>query len=104
MASRTARYLTGSLSLILALSAAGAQQGERVPISLDSLLRIRVSTASKYDQTAMDAPASITIITAGEIHRYGYRTLDEVLENVPGFYLSNDRNYSYLGTRGFSRP
>ena len=72
--------------------------------SLDSLLTIPVKSASKYWQDIMDAPASITIVTSQDIKDYGYKTLSDVLQNVRGFYLSNDRNYSYLGTRGFSRP
>ncbi len=73
-------------------------------ISLDSLLNIQISTAAKYEQTSHEAPASVTIVTSEDIEHYGYRTLDEVLTGVRGFYLSNDRNYSYLGARGFSRP
>ena len=72
--------------------------------SLDSLLRTHISAASKYAQTSAEAPASVTIVTSDEIRQFGYTNLQELLENVPGFYVSNDRNYSYLGTRGFSRP
>jgi iron complex outermembrane receptor protein len=73
-------------------------------LSLDSLLTIPVKSASKYWQDIMDAPASVSIITSQDIKDYGYKTLYDVLQNVRGFYLSNDRNYSYLGARGFSRP
>src|SRR5690606_14419843 len=73
-------------------------------ISLDSLLNTRISAASKYAQTADEAAASVTIVTSDDIERNGYTNLGEVLEGVRGFYLSSDRNYQYLGTRGFSRP
>jgi iron complex outermembrane receptor protein len=72
--------------------------------ALKKLLEIKVSTAAKYDQTVSEAPASVTIITSEDIQRFGYRTLDEIFMRVRGFYLSNDRNYSYVGIRGFSRP
>ena len=72
--------------------------------SLDSLLTIPVKSASKYWQDIMDAPASVSIISTQDIKDYGYKTLYDVLQNVRGFYLSNDRNYSYPGARGFSRP
>ncbi len=73
-------------------------------ISLDSLLNVQISTAAKYEQKISGAPASVTIITSEDIERYGYRTLEEVFMSVRGFYVSNDRNYSYVGVRGFGRP
>ncbi len=60
--------------------------------------------ASKYEQKVTEAPSSVTIVTADEIKKYGYRTLADILQNVTGFYVTNDRNYSYLGVRGFNRP
>jgi len=72
--------------------------------SLDSLLSIEISTAAKYAQTSQEAPATVTIVTSEEIERYGFHTLEDVLATVRGFYISNDRNYSYVGVRGFSRP
>lgn len=82
-----------------------AQQGSAsAALSLDSLLNTRISAASKYEQRAAEAPASVTIVTSDDIRQFGFRNLQEVLEGVRGFYLSNDHNYPYLGTRGFSRP
>src|SRR6185436_5271896 len=60
--------------------------------------------ASGFKQKVTEAPASITIITSDDIQKYGYRTLADILRNVPGFYVSNDRNYSYLGVRGYGLP
>jgi iron complex outermembrane receptor protein len=72
--------------------------------SLDSLLNTKISSAAKYEQTISEAASSVTIITAEEIQRHGYRSLPEALSATRGFYLSYDRNYSFLGARGFSRP
>lgn len=62
-----------------------------------------VNAASKFDQKETTAPSYVTVITAEEIQRYGYRTLADILESVPGLYVTNDRNYSYLGVSGFDR-
>jgi iron complex outermembrane receptor protein len=60
--------------------------------------------ASKYEQKVTEAPSSITIITSDEIKKYGYRTLSDILQSVNGFYVTSDRNYSFVGMRGFNRP
>ena len=72
--------------------------------SLEQLGSIKVYTASRHLQLTGDAPSSVTIITADEIQRYGYRTLADALRTVRGFDVTYDRNYSSLGVRGFARP
>lgn len=82
-------------------------QAELFEMSLEELMEVEVGTvysASKYKQKVTEAPASVTIITADEIRLYGHRNLADILRSVRGFYTSNDRNYEYLGVRGFGRP
>jgi len=74
-------------------------------LSLDELMKLdvpRVYAASKIEQKTTEAPSSVTIITADDIKKYGYRTLADVLRSVPGFNVSYDRNYAFLGVRGVS--
>lgn len=73
-------------------------------IPLEELSKLEVYSASKFSQKVSEAPASISIITATDIQRFGYRTFDDILRSVPGFYVTNDRNYAYLGIRGFGLP
>jgi iron complex outermembrane receptor protein len=105
----TSRRILVFLVLAFLPVTAGAQARTPVDlanISLEELLRIEIEPvfgASMRLQPVTEAPASVTIITGAEIARYGYRTLADVLRSVRGFYVTNDRNYSYLGARGFAR-
>ena len=105
---KSKRRGTTSLLLCLALlvtSAIGfAQEPDLSQLGLEELMNIKVYSASRHVQSAHEAPSSVTVITADEIQRYGYRTLGDILRSVRGFYVSYDRNYSYLGVRGLSRP
>jgi outer membrane receptor for ferrienterochelin and colicins len=99
------------LSVILILSGvAGAQekkpdlQADPTQLGLEELVKADIFSASKHWQTVAEAPSSISIVTADQIQKYGYRTLAEILRSVRGVYVTNDRNYSYIGIRGFARP
>ena len=76
-------------------------------LSIEELLDIRVDKvygASKFEQKVTRAPSSVSLVTRDEIQKQGYRTLADVLRAVNGVFVSDDRNYSYLGIRGFNRP
>ena len=70
--------------------------------SLQDLMNMKVYSASRYSQLVSEAPASVTVISREQIERGGYRTLADILRSVRGLYVSYDRQYSYLGVRGFS--
>jgi outer membrane receptor for ferrienterochelin and colicins len=73
-------------------------------LPIEKLMNICVYGASKYEQKLMEAPASVSIVNKDEIKKYGYRNLADILRSVRGFFVTNDRNYQYLGVRGFNRP
>ena len=103
-----------ALALLLALAprpalatptATNQVADELMALPLESLMQIEVPQvygASKIEQKSTAAPASISVITADEMKRYGYRTLADMLRSIPGMNVSYDRNYAFLGTRGVS--
>ncbi len=99
------------LLLALALPPAGAAQSpgprEVLAIADENLLFQdipAVSGASRFEQSASEAPAFVSVVTAREIKLFGYRTIADILRSLVGFYTTYDRNYSHLGVRGFGRP
>jgi outer membrane receptor protein involved in Fe transport len=69
---------------------------------LQRMMEVNVQSAALRQQSIQDAPASVTVISADDIRRYGYRTLAEALANVRGFYIVSDGAFSFAGVRGFS--
>jgi outer membrane receptor for ferrienterochelin and colicins len=63
-----------------------------------------VRAASKGLTSVDEAPASTTVLTQEELRSFGWRTLAEALAGVRGFFLADDRTYTYIGVRGFSPP
>jgi len=65
---------------------------------------MEVYGASRFAQDTADAPSAVSILTREDIRHFGYRTLGEALGSVRGVFTTDDRNYTYLGVRGFARP
>ena len=70
-------------------------------LSLEDLSQVRLSTASRHLEDPRKSPSIVTVITAKEIEQFGWRSVGEMLNSVAGFYMANDRTYTYLGVRGF---
>ena len=54
-------------------------------MSLEDLLNVEVTVASKSEETVADAPSSVTVYTRQEIKNMGITTLEELLNYIPGF-------------------
>jgi outer membrane receptor protein involved in Fe transport len=102
--SRAPRRLMLGLALAAAFTAQASQPGGLTSLSLEQLLEVRIVGASKYEQKQNEVAAAVSVITRQEIKAFGWRTLDEALASLPGVYTTYDRQYSYLGTRGFGLP
>jgi outer membrane receptor for ferrienterochelin and colicins len=102
-----ARHLTIVSALLLAASSPAWAQTRLPDLSIEELVKLdagRVFGASERLQPVIEAPASVSFITAAEIARFGYRTLADILRSVRGLYVTDDRNFSFIGTRGFVKP
>jgi len=64
---------------------------------------IEISTASRTRQSADAAPSITYLLTSQDIRNYQLRTLGEILQFLPGIYITNDGSFHYIGVRGLGR-
>lgn len=86
---------------------ASATAADLADLNLEQLMDLTVEKvygASKFEQDVTEAPASVSVVTAADIKIYGWRTLADLLNATRGFFTAYDRNYHYIGVRGFNRP
>lgn len=96
--------LLASTLLLGAPAAKAATVQDVTQLSLEQLLQVTIVGASKYEQRQDEVAAAASVITRDEIRAFGWRTVDEALLSLPGIHLTYDRQYSYIGTRGFGVP
>lgn len=99
------KIILGSACLMLAQSATALPKSEDLSdLSLEDLMKVEVSSASKFAQSSSQAPSAVQVLTAEDIRRHGWATLAEALDSLPGLYASSDRAFGFLGARGFMIP
>jgi len=83
---------------------AAADAAGLAALSLDTLLDMPVTGASRFSQRRSQASSSVTVIGRAEMLALGHRTLADVLGSVRGTVVATDRTYHYLGVRGAFSP
>lgn len=104
-----------SFACVLAMSALStgvaaqdSSQGSAKPvdltsISIEDLMNIQVTSASKKAESLSAAPAAIFVITGEEIRRGGFSSVPDALRIVPGLYVVQQNAHVWLvSARGFS--
>lgn len=87
-----------------------AQEGEPVAddaaladLSLEDLMSIEVSVASRHSEKLIDAPAAVYVLTGDELRRAGVTSVQEALRMVPGFHVARWRTQGWdVTARGFT--
>jgi outer membrane receptor for ferrienterochelin and colicin len=79
-----------TLSLLAMTANSHAQNLDIDNLSLEDLLNIKTSVASKTEKSTRESPGIVTVITKEEIAKMGARDLIDVLNMVPGFSFAHD--------------
>jgi outer membrane receptor protein involved in Fe transport len=88
-----------NMGLITPVSA--TETSSLLQLSLEDLLNVKVISASKRNEVAEQAPATIYVVTEEQIKKLGLRDLKEVLALIPGMDISNNDFFLQGGQRGF---
>ncbi len=63
---------------------------------------VEVATAGTGATKLREAPSVVEVVTAEDIAMWGYRSVDEALRHIVGFYSTDDHTIANLGVRGVS--
>jgi outer membrane receptor protein involved in Fe transport len=95
--------IAGTLALGLSIASPVALPGPQaglLDLPFEDLLDVEIRSAGKRDEQIRDIPASVTILSREEIARYGWVTFEELLRNVPGFFVLDNIEDRFIGNRG----
>lgn len=98
------RLLTAAVALLGLAGEARAQiQPDLSEISIEDLMQIEITTASRRGQPAADAAAAVFVITQDDIRRSGMRTIPDLLRLAPGVHVAQvTANKWAVSVRGFN--
>ncbi len=94
-----------SLFMALAVTAPAAAGAEPsiADMSLEDLLKIKITTASRKAQSLDDVPAAVFVITGEDIRRSGATSIPDALRLAPGVEVANIADNKWAVTiRGFN--
>lgn len=98
-----ARYAALHAALAIGLAHAATPAVEAPDLSLEELLKVEVTTASRKSQQVNDIAAAVFVITREDIARSGATTIPEALRNAPGVSVARMAANRYaVSVRGFN--
>lgn len=71
-------------------------------LSLEELMEIRITTASLVKEKVSDTPASVRVVTRKQISERGYRNVEDLLKDLPGFSIQDHQSpeWNFVNVRG----
>jgi iron complex outermembrane receptor protein len=95
--------LAGFMSAATAEAAPQAPEQNLAEVSIEDLMQVRVTTASRRAQRAEDVAAAVFVITREDIRRSGLTTLPELLRLAPGVQVARVSASKWaVSIRGFN--
>ncbi|RJX68428.1 TonB-dependent receptor [Vibrio sinensis] len=70
--------------------------------TIEDLLISEVVGVSKSRQLISEAPGTVSVLTAEDIKRYGYRNVSQAIARLPGIAITRDNVFNYAGVRGMN--
>jgi len=83
-----------------------AQSDDLFSLSIDDLLQVTVVSSNGIEESLIDAPAAMVILTEHDIKRRGYNNLKEIFVDLPGFDViqTGGANNTTSYQRGYRTP
>jgi iron complex outermembrane recepter protein len=93
---RLPALLALGLVAVPAAALAQAKPTDLATATIEELMNIRITSAARKEQRAVETPAAVFVITQDDIRRSGFRTLPEVFRLVPGVQVAqiNSSNWA----------
>lgn len=88
------RPATAQASLVV-VSESGEEE-EALQLSLEDLFNIKITVASREEESVSEAPSVVSVFTREDIRRLGVRTVQQLLNFVPGFQANPDESDHFL--------
>jgi iron complex outermembrane recepter protein len=83
--------------------AQGPSSADLADLSLEELANVQITSVSRHAERALDAPASVYVITGEDIRRSGANTLPDALRLAPNLQFARVNAQTYaISARGFN--
>ena len=93
--------ICGIVCLASRLSFSGNEVNDYFGMSLEELMDVKVTSASRTEQSGSQLSIPVSVLTADEIHASGLTTIPELLQLMPGVDVRRvDRMRYIIGVRG----